>query len=175
MPTHPLPVATLAACLVFAGCTSLDDAVPARPARAASIGKPAAPVALNFNVAHSIAAGEPSPVEIDLSAGIDADSLEVEWVPSAGLMLAKTDVALNIANVQKNKLYRNTVTVSAAGNGEYFLGIVATLRRAGYTQTRAFSIRIVVGTALAKAKSVLPTDAQGNAVESLPAQESVSK
>ncbi len=175
MPLRHPSAAALIACWLLAGCAAHGDALAAIPARAAHAGKPAAPVTLHSSVAHSIPVGTPSPVQVELSATIDADSLGIVWVPSAGLVLGKADVPVTITKVEKNKVYKNTVSVSAAGDGEYFLGVIATLHSAGSAQTRAFSIRVNIGSAVAKAKPALQRDAQGNPIESMPAQETVSK
>ena len=112
-------------------------------------------------------------VGVEVVSGVDADELLLQWVPSAGLVLGATPNPSIIAAPVKGRSYRQNVSLTAAADGEYFLGVVATLRSGAAAQTRAVSARLVLGAVPARAKPVLPADAQHTPIESLPAQESV--
>jgi hypothetical protein len=163
--------ATLAA-LMLAGCAAAPSAPPPAIHRGSG-GKPAAPVALRFEVPSKLAAGVPVTVNVQVISAVDADELQLQWLPSAGLVLGATPNPTVISAPVKGRSYLQAVSVTASGDGEYFLNVLATLRSGAASQTRAQGARLNVGASVAKAKPALTTDAQQQPIESMPAQESV--
>ncbi len=166
------PVALAA--LMLAGCASGPDAAPSAILRGSG-GKPAAPVALRFELPSKLAAGVPLTVTVQVISAVDADELQLQWLPSAGLVLGATPNPTVITSPVKGRSYLQTVSVTASGDGEYFLNVLATLRSGAASQTRAQGARLNVGAAVVKAKPALTTDAQQQPIESMPAQESVPR
>lgn len=150
-------------------------ATPRAPAHARPRGKYAAPVNLHFSVPAHLTANIPIELSVEVTPGIDADELLVEWVPSAGLALAAADNPLRLEAVKQGRTYQSTLSLTTPADGEYRLGAVVTLKTGTGRQTRAFSQRLQVGTPVARSKAALTRDARHTLIEATPAQESVSK
>ena len=143
--------------------------------RSHSRGKYAAPVELHFSVPSHLTAGTPAEVRVDITPGIDADELVLDWVPGAGLALESADEPLRLTAVKRGSTYRRTVKLTASADGEYRLGAVVTLVAGASRQSRAISRRLQVGAVVARAKPALTRDAKQALIEETPARESVSK
>jgi len=152
-------------------------AVQAAAARAATParGKYAAPVNLRFSAPAHLAANTPIELSVEVTPGVDADELLVEWVPSAGLALAVVDNPLRLEAVKQGQTYQRTLSLTAPADGEYRLGAVVTLKVGASRQTRAFSRRLQVGAPVERSKAALTRDARRTLIEATPAQESVSE
>jgi hypothetical protein len=171
------PLVALAV-LVVAGCSASSPGASPAPqaaARHGSGGKPGAPVSVRFNVPSKLSAGVPITVTVQIISAVDADELQLQWIPSAGLVLGATPNPTVITAPVKGRSYVQQVTVMASADGEYFLGVMASLRAGVAAQTRVLSARLNVGTVTVKAKPALTTDSQQTPIESMPAQESVPK
>jgi len=138
-------------------------------------GKYAAPVSLRFSLPKRLTANTPIEVSIEVTPGIDADELLVEWIPSAGLVLTAADNPLHLEAVKQGQTYQRTLTLTTTADGEYRLGAVVALKTGASRQTHAFASRLQVGASVTRSKAALTRDAKHMLIEATPAQESVSK
>jgi hypothetical protein len=169
--TH-LPIALLLTVTLCAGCSAgATGTTAAKPDVLRSAGKPGAAIKLNANVPLKNSVGAAIAVEIQVIPDLSADELRLDWVPSAGLQILAPTGPSSVKGVIKGTSYRHTVTVNAANDGVYHLGVVATLTTRGVAQTRAFSVSVVVGSAVEESKPQLDRDANQQLIESMPARE----
>ena len=166
-------VPAIIAALVLTGCAATQ--APGPEIHRGSGGKPTAPVAVRFELPSKPAAGVPMTVNVQVISAVDADELQLEWLPSAGLVLGAMANPTVITAPVKGRIYLQAVSVTASGDGEYFLNVLATLRSGASAQTRVQGARLNVGAVVTKAKPALTTDSQQQPIESMPAQESVPK
>lgn len=171
-----LPIALMLTFTACAGCSAGATVEPgARPAHTRGAGKPGAAIDLSSSVPAKTTAGLPIAVEIHVVAGTDADAVRLDWSPGPGLRLLAPADPLNLTAVSRSTTYRHTLSVSAANDGVYHLGVLATLTKHGVAQTRAFSIRVVVGSAVEESKPALNRDSNQQMIESMPARESTPR
>lgn len=176
MKTHHLPIALLLTVLMCAGCSAGSAvASSAKPDSRHSAGKPGAAVKLNATVPLKNAVGAAIAVDVQVTPGVNADDMSLSWLPSTGLQVLSPASPSSVPGVVKSTVYRHTVMVSAAADGVYHLGVVATLTTRGVAQTRAFSIRVVVGSAVEESKPALDRDADQQLIESMPARENTPR
>lgn len=172
MKNSHLPTALLFAAAICAGCYAGTPVAGAATSEARhGVGKPGAAIKLTATVPPKNAVGGVIAIDVRVTPEVNADELRLEWIPSAGLQVLTPVAAVSTANVLKGSDHRHTVRVSAAADGVYHLGVVATLTTRGVVQSRAFSIRVVVGSAVEEAKPELNRDAQQQVIESMPARE----
>ena len=172
MKTIALPTALLLTVMLCAGCSAATvGTVDAKSNPRHSTGKPGAAIRLLANAPLKSAVGAAIAVQIQVTPDVNADDLRLEWIPSAGLQVLTPVSPSSESHVVKGTSHRHTVTVSAAHDGVYHLGVLATLTTRGVTQTRAFSISVVVGDAVQESKPLLNRDANQQVIESMPARE----
>ncbi len=171
---HALMLATPLALLLLDACIAAAPPVGSltKPLALAH-GKRSAPVEVRFSKLSHLAANVPVDLSVDLIPGIDADEILLSFVPSAGLQVSAGNPPAPLSAVVKGQTYRRTVTLIAPADGEYRLGVLATLRVGTTQQTRAVSQRLSVGAA-AHAKPALRRDANQVPIEASPAQERIS-
>ena len=172
MKNFHLPIALLLTVALCAGCSAgTTVAASAQLEPRHSGGKPGAAIRLTSNVPTKNVVGAAIAVELQVTPDVNADDLRLEWIPSAGLQVLTPTQPSSVSNVIKGTSQRHTVTVSAANDGVYHLGVVATLTTRGVAQTRAFSISVAVGSAVEESKPLLNRDANQQVIESMPARE----
>lgn len=136
----------------------------------ATSGKSAAAVDLEYDVLAKPEPGQPFEIELVLIPRLPADALEVEVTPIPGVVLVSGG-SERFENVIPATRYGSRVTVRADQPGLYYLGVVARMVTKLETEARAFSVPAVVGTLPAEAKPQPDIDATGQAVQSMPAEE----
>lgn len=141
----------------------------ARMANAVVDGKATAPVDLHYDLLSKPAPGQPFEVEMSLRPRVDADALDVQVAESTGLTIAGERTA-RFAAVESGKDYSLKVLVQGAAPGIYYIGVTASISSKVQTETRAFSIPVVIGTPAAQ-KAAPQTDSTGQAIQSMPAKE----
>jgi len=136
----------------------------------ATSGKSAAAVDLEYDVLAKPEPGQPFEIELVFVPRLPADVLEVEVTPIPGIVLVSGG-SERFENVTPATRYSSRVTVRADQPGLYYLGVVARMVTKVETEARAFSVPAVVGTLPAEAKAQPDTDATGQAIQSMPAEE----
>jgi hypothetical protein len=144
-----------------------------RMANAVVVGKAAAAVDLQYNLLARPAAGQPLEIELSFVPRAAADALEIVANGMPGLDVVTGGTA-SFKNVTAGEHYDAKLLVQPAADGIYYVGITATLSTKVQTDTRAFSVPVVVGTLPASAKPAAATAADASAaqpVKSSPAVE----
>lgn len=134
-----------------------------------------APVDLRFSVPDHLAANKPFEVTLEITPGIDATLLSLDWSIGSGLSLSGSAAPVQLAAVTRGTTYRRTVTLVAAADGEYRIGAVVRLSAGTAPLNRAVAQRLQVGVPLARPKPALTRDARQELIEASPAQETVSR
>ena len=142
-----------------------------RMANAVATGKTSAPVDLKFDILAKPDVGAPFEIELALLPRLAADTLSVEVTGIPGLTVVSGG-ALQFDKVLAGDRHVAKVLVQAEQPGIYYVNVVARMITQVQTEARTFSVPVVVGTVAASAKTEPQRDAAGEAIESLPAEES---
>lgn len=135
-PRAPLPVKQATPAELTAGMVE-----------AVTIGKSTVPLAMKFNLAARPMLGQPLDVAIALLPQIEANSAAVQVAGSDGLKLASTEGATQISAVDPAQVYKLKVTVTPTAEGVQLLNVNVALSHDEITETRNFSIPVIVATA----------------------------
>ncbi len=148
-----------------------DDAL----ANAVVVGKAVAPVMLKYDLAAKPAVGQPFEISLTFLPRQAADALEAEITGMPGLTVVTGGTA-HFESVEHNGRYVSKVLANADAEGLYYVGVVAKMVSKVQTETRAFSVPIVVGKPVANLeKPAATTDAKGEPIEEMPAKETTTK
>jgi hypothetical protein len=147
-----------------------DDGPDSLKANAVATGKTAAAVDLKYDVLAKPDPGMDFQIELVFLPRVAADSLEVEVTGIPGVAIVSGGTA-RFENVMAGERYPAPVVARADGPGLYYLGVSARMVNKVQTEARTFSVPVVVGAVAAAEKPTPATDAEGQAVESMPAAE----
>ena len=138
------------------------------------VGKSAAPVMLKYDIPTKPEVGTPFDISLTFLARQTADAIEADVTGMTGLTVT-TDAPVRFEGVSAVGHYVAKVRATADAEGLYYVGIVARVITKVQTDTRTFSIPVVVGSAAATSqpKPAPATDSEGEAIQSTPAKESV--
>lgn len=139
-------------------------------ANAVVTGKTSAAVDLKFDVLSKPEPGQEFQVELVFLPRAAADLLEVEVTAIPGVAIVSGATA-RFENVTAGERYPAPVVARAEGPGLYYLGVSARMVSKVQSEARTFSVPVVVGAVAAAEKPAPATDAEGQAVESMPAAE----
>ena len=154
-----------------AAATPAESPDDERMGNAVAAGKVGAAVDLKYDVLVKPDVGQPFEVELALLPRLAADALEVEVTGIPGLTVVSGG-ASRFEGVSAGERYLAKVLVQADAPGIYYVNVVAKTITEVLTEARTFSVPLVVG-ALPAAQKVEPAkDASGEAIRSLPAEES---
>jgi len=143
-------------------------------ANAVVVGKAVAPVMLKYDLTSKPEAGQPFEIAMTFLPRQAADTLEADISGMSGLTIAN-GASVRFPGVESNGRYVAKVLASADAEGLYYVGVVARMVTKVQTESRSFSIPVVVGKPVATLeKPAAATDAAGEAVEPMPAKETVS-
>jgi hypothetical protein len=155
---------------VAAKSPTKDDGPDSLKANAVATGKTAAAVDLKYDVLAKPDPGQDFQIELVFLPRVAADSLEVEVTGIPGVAIVSGGTA-RFENVTAGERYPTLVVARADGPGLYYLGVAARMVNKVQTEARTFSVPVVVGAVAAAEKPTPATDAEGQAVESMPATE----
>jgi hypothetical protein len=147
-----------------------DDGPDSLKANAVATGKTAAAVDLKYDVLAKPDPGMDFQIELVFLPRVAAESLEVEVTGIPGVAIVSGGTA-RFENVMAGERYPAPVVARADGPGLYYLGVSARMVNKVQTEARTFSVPVVVGAVAAAEKPTPATDAEGQAVESMPAAE----
>lgn len=156
-----------------ASAPSKADDPDSRLATAVATGKTSAGVDLKYDVAAKPDPGQDFQIELVFLPRVAADALEVEVTPIPGVTIVSGATA-RFENVAAGERYTAPVVARADGQGLYYLGVSARMVTKVQTEARTFSVPVVVGAVAASQKPAQAPaqDASGQAIESMPAEES---
>ena len=144
-------------------------------ANAVAVGKTAAAVDLKYNIAARPALGQPFEVELVLLPRLAADTLEVQATGMPGLVVAGGAEA-KFDQVVAGEKYAAKVLLQVMEPGLYYVGVTAKLVNKVQTDSRTFSVPVVVGQLPAVEKATpaaTGANSGGEAVEAAKAVETV--
>jgi hypothetical protein len=113
-------------------------------ANAVAVGKTAAAVDLKYKIAARPAIGQPFEVELVLLPRMAADALEVQATGMPGLVVAGGADA-RFDKVVAGEKYAAKVLLQVTEPGLYYVGVTAKLVNKVQTDSRTFSVPVVVG------------------------------
>lgn len=111
--------------------------------QAPTVGKANAPVDLRFDINSRPVSGQTIIVSLALIATAPAQSATLHFEDSPGLVFAdRSDIA--IGALQPDSVSRQEVRVTATADGVYFIGVTVILVRDSLSESRRFSIPVIV-------------------------------
>jgi hypothetical protein len=111
---------------------------------AAGQGKAQGPVDLKFELAQKPKLGQTLDINLALLPQIDAATATIQVAGADGMSVAAADAQFEIATVVSGEVYRHTVKVTPTAEGVMVIGVTLLLKNDDNTETRAFSIPIIV-------------------------------
>jgi hypothetical protein len=110
---------------------------------AASQGKSQLPVDLKFDLQQRPALGQPLDVNIAVVPQIDAGAAQIQ-IAGDGFTLAPGTNPIDLPTVAAGEVYRQTVKVTPTAAGVLLLGLTISLKHDEMTESRSFSIPVIV-------------------------------
>ena len=111
---------------------------------APSQGKSQLPVKLKFEVQQRPILGQPLDVDIAVMPQIDAGLGEIQVAGGDGLTVAPGTDQIALPSVEAGQVYREGVKVTPTADGVLLLGLTVSLKHDETTESRAFSIPLIV-------------------------------
>jgi hypothetical protein len=111
---------------------------------AASQGKSQLPVQLKFDLAQRPRLGQSLDVNLALLPQIDASPADIKVTGADGLAVAPGADAIDLPAVQAGQVYRQSVKVTPSSDGVLLLSVSVSLKHDEMTESRAFSIPLIV-------------------------------
>ncbi len=114
---------------------------------AASQGKSQMPVSLKFDLLRRPVAGQPLEVAIALMPQIAGGPATIDVTGSEGVQLASGDSQIAFPTVEPEQVYRHSITVTPTAEGVSFVSLNVTLKHDEMTESRVFSVPLIVAAA----------------------------
>ena len=111
---------------------------------AATQGKSQLPVKVKFGLTHRPTIGQPLDIDIAVLPQIDASGAELQVTGGDGLSIAPESIQAELAAVETGQVYRRVVKVTPSVDGVLLLGLTILLKHDEVTDSRAFSIPLIV-------------------------------
>jgi hypothetical protein len=111
---------------------------------AASQGKSQLPVQLKFDLAQRPTLGQPMDVNLAVMPQIDASPADIKVTGGDGLTVDPAANAIDLPAVEAGQVYRQSVKVTPASDGVLLLSVSVSLKHDEMTESRAFSIPLIV-------------------------------
>jgi hypothetical protein len=111
---------------------------------AVAVGKSSVPVALKFDLPTRPEVGQPLEIVLGVLPQESAGAASLKVSGSDGLQPASGNAVIDVGAVDSAEAYRVTVTATPTAEGVQFLNVDVSLRRDDSTDTRSFSIPIIV-------------------------------
>jgi hypothetical protein len=110
---------------------------------AAAQGKSSLAVALKFDLQQRPVLGQPLDINIAVVPQIDAGAAQVQ-IAGDGFTLASGANSIDLPPVEAGQVYRETVKVTPSAEGVLVLGLTVSLKHDEMTESRSFSIPVIV-------------------------------
>jgi hypothetical protein len=127
---------------------------------AVGVGKSSVPVALKFDLPTRPEVGQPLDIVLGILPQEPASAASLKVSGSEGLQPAPGNAVVDVGAVDPAEAYRVSVTVTPTAEGVQFLTVDVSLRRDDSTDTRSFSIPIIVQSAPEAPASAAPAAAK---------------
>jgi hypothetical protein len=138
----PAPQIKAKAPVVKKGPTSAE--LTAGMVEAAGQGKAQGPIDLKFELAQKPKVGQQLEINLALLPQIDAKTATIQVAPTDGLTLPDGAGQFDITAIAEGEVYRHTINVLPTAEGVFVMGVTLLLKNDEATETRAFSIPIIV-------------------------------
>jgi hypothetical protein len=112
---------------------------------AANQGKSQLPVKLKFDLQQRPTLGQPLDVDIAVLPQIDASVGGIEVAGGDGLTVVPGANRVDLPAVEAGQVYRQSLKVTPTADGVLLLSLTVSLKHDDVTESRAFSIPIIVG------------------------------
>jgi hypothetical protein len=110
---------------------------------AASQGKSQLPVVLKFDLQQRPVVGQPLDINIAVVPQIDAAAAQIQ-VAGDGFTVAAGAGSIDLPAVEAGQVYRQTVKVTPTVDGVQLLGLTVSLKHDEMSESRSFSIPVIV-------------------------------
>ena len=154
----------------MAAANSATKDATAKMAKAVGNGKPGAAVDIRYDIRARPEAGKAVEVEVALVPGPGVDAMEVTFAGMDGITLAGS-LNASFPAVKAGEPYKHTLSLLPEHNGVFYITVAVNTQMGNSSLGRTFSIPFVVGTTPAQAKPTPAQDAKGEAIQSMPAEE----
>lgn len=111
---------------------------------AAAQGKSQLPVQLKFDLPQRPSVGQVLDVTIAVMPQIDAGAASIEVTGGDGLTVAPGATPIDLPAVEAGQVYRQSVKVTPTADGVLLLGLTVSVKHDEMTESRAFSIPLIV-------------------------------
>jgi hypothetical protein len=118
---------------------------------AASQGKSQTAVSLKFDLLQRPTVGQPLEIAIALLPQIHASPASIAVSSGGGLQLAPGDEQIEIPTVEPAQVYRHSIKVTPTEEGLQFLSLSVSLKHDEMTDSRGFSVPVIVSAGPANA------------------------
>ena len=112
---------------------------------AASQGKSQLPVKLKFDLQHRPTLGQPLDVNIAVLPQIDASLGGIQVAGGDGLTLVPGANQVDLPAIEAGQVYRQSIKLTPTADGVLLLSLTVSLKHDDVTESRAFSIPLIVG------------------------------
>jgi hypothetical protein len=111
---------------------------------AASQGKAQVPVTLKFDLQQRPVLGQPLDINIAVLPQIDASAVAIQIAAGDGLTVGLPTDQIDLPDVEAGHVYRQSLKVTPTAEGVLLLNLTILLKHDEITESRAFSIPIIV-------------------------------
>jgi hypothetical protein len=111
---------------------------------AASLGKSQLPVDLKFDLKQRPMVGQALDVDVAVMPQIDASPAGIQVVAGDGLAVAPGAERIDLPAVAAGQVYRQSIKVTPSVDGVLMLGLNVSLKHDDVTESRVFSIPLIV-------------------------------
>jgi len=180
----PILGARIALLLLAAACQSDGSGAPqaesgaAGPGAETAAGKPSAPITIRYKVLGTAIVGQPVPIEVELSSSVSDRPITLSYSinDSASMLFPESQARrVDVRMAADGARASRQVTVVPQREGRLYLNVLAEIDTDAGRMIKTMAIPISVGPGAApppEHNGELQEDADGEAVESMPAEES---
>ena len=140
---QPVPAPHVSAPVVAKKGPSAAD-LTAGMVEAANQGKSQLPVELKFDLKQRPALGQALDIDIAVVPQIDASPANIQVTGGDGLTVAQGPNQIDFPAVEAGQVYRQSVKVTPTADGVLLLSLTVSLKHDEVTESRAFSIPLIV-------------------------------
>jgi hypothetical protein len=121
-----------------------QDELTAGMVQAVTQGKSQVPVTFKFDLLQRPTVGQALEIDIAMLPQITADQASVQVSASDGLNVAPDSRQVDFAAVDAAQVYRHKISVTPTAAGVYFVEFAVTLAHDAISESRSFSVPIIV-------------------------------